>query len=198
MFNSPEFLEQFNSLNKFFQSHISLTEAEFAAIFERVSFLEVEKNTILTKIGRVENSIYFIIDGAARSFFYQQEKEISLDFHFKGTIVCVLESFVDRTPTTHGLETLTAASLIKMSHQDFVHLQKQIPQLEHLNLLLLEEVFMRSSQRVKDLLSLSATERYLKLLLAQPEYLQQIPLKYLASYLNITPESLSRIRKTVG
>jgi hypothetical protein len=79
--------------------------------------------------------------------------------------------------------------------QDLAKLYAQSPKFEQIGRILTEELFKNTSERLKSLLSESATERYINLLNTYPEYVQNIPLKYLASYLNIKPESLSRVRK---
>jgi CRP-like cAMP-binding protein len=197
MTNTFDIFQKLNLLKEIFKTRTHVSETEVQRALELMQFKQFDKGDCLTEIGKIENYTYFIIEGVTRSFFFKDEKEVSLDFHFTGDLVSVYESFIDRMPAEHALEALTPLSMMRIRHDDLEKLYEEYPNFKLVRTVLVEEQFKKSSQRVKDLLSLSATERYLKLLNLHPEYVQNIPLKYLASYLNITPESLSRIRKSL-
>ena len=174
-----------------------LGEVEFNLLIPCLKFRQLEKNALLVKAGEVENQVHFIVDGVTRSFFFKDEKEISFEFYFPGSMISSYASFLDRTPSAHSIEAFTPLSVFSVNHHDLMRLYAESRKLELLGRLFTEELFKKTSQRAKDLLSLSATERYVKLLEQSPQYVKNIPLKYLASYLNVTPESLSRIRKSL-
>lgn len=197
MSNNPTFFQKIEILKESLQARAALGDEDFGAALELVRFKQFDKGDVLTQIGKVENYLYFIIEGVTRSYFFKEDKEISLDFHFTGDFISVYESFIDRAPAEHAIEALTPLSMMRIRYEDLMNLFKKRPAFEHIGRIMTEDQFKKSSNRVKELLSLSATERYIKLLNAHPEYVQHIPLKYLASYLNITPESLSRIRKSL-
>jgi CRP/FNR family transcriptional regulator, anaerobic regulatory protein len=194
---TPTPLDSLLFLKEKLQMRTAITDDDLAMVFGLTTFKQFEKGEIVTAIGRTEQYLYFIIEGVTRSYFYKEDKDVSLDFHFTGDFVSVYESFLDRVASEHGIEALAPLSTVRISYDDLQKLYAQSPKFEQVGRILTEEQFKKSSERVKDLLSLSATERYLKLLNAHPNYVQNIPLKYLASYLNITPESLSRIRKSI-
>jgi CRP/FNR family transcriptional regulator, anaerobic regulatory protein len=179
-------------------SKAMLSPDELAMALDMCKMQHLKKGELLTQIGEIENKVVFIVDGVTRSFFYKNEKEISLDFHFSGDFVNVYESFIDQVPAGHAIEALTDLLLMVMSHHDLQTLYATKPKFELVGRVLVEEQFKKSSERVKNLLSLSATEYYYKLLTAQPKLINNIPLKHLASYLNVTPESLSRVRKSIS
>lgn len=197
MSDNTVFFQRMEFLKQTLQSRTVIDDAAFASLFELARFKQFDKGDLLTEIGQVENYVYFIIEGVTRSFFFKDDKDISLDFHFTGDFISVYESFLDRVPALHACEALTPLSTVRLRHDDLMKIYKIKPEFEHIGRILTEEQFKKSSERVKDLLSLTATERYLKVLNAHPEYVQNIPLKLLASYLNITPESLSRVRKSL-
>lgn len=183
---------------KAFQSRVNITEAELLLILPYIRLKQFEKGDLITQEGEIENRIYFILQGVTRSFFFKQDKEISFEFYFEGSFINSYASFIDQKPSTHAIEAFTALTAIYMERSDLEPLLRNTPKLQEIMRIFTQELFKKSSERIKDLLSLSATERYLKLLQAHPQYVRNIPLKYLASYLNITPESLSRIRKSIG
>jgi CRP/FNR family transcriptional regulator, anaerobic regulatory protein len=190
----------FQSIQKFKESiqvNLPISDAEMGVFLQLAQFKAFEKGELVIEEGTIENYIYFIVDGFTRSFFCEVEKEISLDFHFAGEFVSVYESFLDRTPARHSIEALAPLSVLRFRHEDILNLYAHAPIYHYFSRLLLEVQFKKGTNRIRDFLSLSATDRYTKLLKAYPEYVQNIPLKYLASYLNIRPESLSRIRKSL-
>ena len=196
MFNNSTFFQNIDLLKKTIEARTDIRAEDFAAALELVNIKQFDKGEVITEMGKVENYVYFIIEGVTRSYFFKEDKEISLDFHFTGDFISVYESFLDRTPAGHAIEALTPLSMLRIRYENLAKLYEKAPKFEQVGRIMTEELFKKSSERVKDLLSLSATERYVKLLDAHPQYVQNIPLKYLASFLNITPESLSRIRKS--
>jgi CRP-like cAMP-binding protein len=190
-------MQAIETLKQTIQELIPVDDAELGILLSYARFSQLKKNDLLIGIGEVENQVHFIVEGVTRSFFFAGEKEISFEFYFSGSFISAYASFLSRTPTEHAIEAFTPLTLISVNHEDLMALYAQSRRFEQVGRILTEAQFKKSSDRVKDLLSLSATERYAKLLNAHPQYVQQIPLKYLASYLNITPESLSRIRKTM-
>jgi CRP/FNR family transcriptional regulator, anaerobic regulatory protein len=191
-------MDNLSLLKETLMSKLELTDEELLSALQICKLKNIEKGYTFTEIGKIENFIYFILDGMARSYFLKNDKEISLDFHFSGDFATVYESFLDRNPALHALEALTDCVVLSISHEDIQNLLRTKPKFEAVGKILVDEQFKKSSTRVKDLLSLSATEYYTKLVEAHPKYVMNIPLKYLASYLHITPESLSRIRKQLG
>lgn len=197
MISNETFLQSLELFKKTIQSRTDINDTEFALGIQFVKMRHFEKNEMLVREGEVENHVYFIIDGVTRSFFFKEDKEISFEFYFAGSFISSYSSFLNRTPSEHAIEAFTPITAFVIAYEDLAMLIQQVPKAEQIRRIFTEELFKKSSDRVKDLISLSATERYVKLLNAYPQYVRNIPLKYLASYLNITPESLSRIRKSI-
>jgi CRP-like cAMP-binding protein len=183
------------ALKKTITERSTITDADLLLLLPYLQIKQWAKNDLLVAQGEIENRVHFIIEGISRSFFFKDDTEISFEFHFQGSFISAYESFLTRTPSQHSVEAFTPLTVLSINHTDLMLVFEQSAKLAQIKLLFTEELFIKTSERVKDLLSLSATERYLKLLNAYPQYVQQIPLKYLASYLHLTPESLSRIRK---
>jgi CRP-like cAMP-binding protein len=188
-------LDGLTNLREALMLRANMTDEDMMQVFEKATFKEYNKGDLIISEGKVENYLYFVVEGMARTFFYKEEKETSLDFFFAGGFFSSYESFLERKPSRLNIEALTPLITMRMNYNALQELYVKNPKLQQIGRIITEELFRRLSERVQDLLSLSASERYQKLLEAQPEYVQHIPLKYLASYLNVTPESLSRIRK---
>jgi CRP/FNR family transcriptional regulator, anaerobic regulatory protein len=174
---------------------VQIPEQDLMAVATRLGYKELAKNELLIQAGQVEQYLYFVVEGVARTFFYHGEKEVSLEFFFPGDFTSSYVSFLKQMPSDLTIEAFTPLQVLRIYRDDLYQIYGEHPKLEQMGRLITEELFEKSSERVKSLISMSATERYLQLLNAYPKYVRNIPLKYLASYLNVTPESLSRIRK---
>lgn len=191
-FTPPDPIER---LTEALISRAKFTADDISTLLEKASFKQYDKNELILREGETEQYVSFVMEGMARLFFFRGEKEHSIDFFFRGSFLSSYESFITQTPSVFSIQALSPLSLLRINHTEIQLLFEKNAKLQQIGRILTEELFMRLSERVQDLLSLSATERYNKLLDLQPEYVLNIPLKYLASYLNVTPESLSRIRK---
>jgi CRP-like cAMP-binding protein len=197
MANENAFFESVSKIMDTMQERIEFTLDEMMLIQQHLKLSTLHKNDLLVAQGAVENRLHFIVDGVTRSFFQKDEKEISFEFYFTGMFISSYASFLTQTPSAHSIEAFTPLTVLSIQYADFKMLLSKSRSIEMFSRQLTEELFKKVSERNRDLLSLTATERYVKLLNMHTQYVREIPLKYLASYLNVTPESLSRIRKSL-
>lgn len=168
--------------------------------FERVEF---PKKTLILKQGETENYLYFISEGIVRFFVYKPHptepaKEITFSFLVKSMFCSAYDSFITRRPCHYNIETLKNTVIYRIHYQDLQDLYNTTEIGNYIGRISAEGLYVRKAQREMSLLMYSAEERYLNLLKTYPEYVLQIPLKYIASYLGITPQALSRIRKQIS
>jgi len=164
----------------------------FAPLLHEVSF---EAGAYLTAAGRVANAIFFITSGIVRVFARLQDKEYSLDFAFPGMFSTAYASFISQSPSEVNLQAITPVSSFAFYYEDLQQLYSAHHGAEKMGRLIAEQQYLRKYRRELSFLQHTAQERYLQLLEQHPEVIQHIPVKYIASYLGIAPESLSRIRK---
>jgi len=159
----------------------------------------IPKKTIFLKINEVENYISFIESGVVRLFIPKEnpEKEITFGFSFQNQFISAYDSFLRQKPSLYQLQTLTETTLLSITYADLqeVYQQTQIGNL--IGRLTAERLFLIKSKREQNLLNLSAEERYMNLFKERPELIKVIPLKYISSYIGVTAQALSRIRKRV-
>lgn len=156
--------------------------------------LRVPAKTILLKEGEIARHTYFLEKGCARIWFNDNGKEVTLNFFFEGDGVSSIESFRNGTASAYYLETLEPCIIYKISRKDFSFIlddspgfKKKIETITFNTLFLYQQLFL---SRIKD----KPEKRYNELVVNRPQILQRVPQHYIASYLGITPVSLSRIR----
>ena len=154
------------------------------------------KGDYLIREGQVEHSIYIIVSGAIRVFHITPFEEQTIRFGYEGSIITSLSSFITGKPSEFYLEVLRK-SIIKIISkgqlQQLIHESNE--SLMQYNALL-EMLIVQQMEREIDLLTESPAKRLQRVLDRSPNLFQEIPLKYIASYLRMTPETLSRIRNS--
>ena len=153
------------------------------------------KNARLAEPGRAENALYYMRKGVAKASFLQETGvERVVRFFFAPDFVAEYPSLIAGAPGRFALAAVTELSLIRMPASDLYALYDRSHAFERIGRKVAEQEFMEALARELDLLSLDPEARYQKLSRERPEYIAALPVKDLAAYLGIRPESLSRIR----
>ncbi len=167
----------------------------FSSKLHRKSF---PKKTIITDIGQTENHISFIEEGIVRLLISNKEDEdITFGFSFENEFISAYDSFLTQTPSLYQLQTLAKTTLVSISYSDLQKVYQQTKIGNLIGRLVSERLYILKSKRANSLLNDSAEQRYLNLFTERPNLIKEIPLKYIASYIGVTPQSLSRIRKQI-
>ena len=160
----------------------------------------ISKKEVFLKVDEIEHRISFIESGVVRLFIPKDDpdKEITFGFSFKDQFISAYDSFLTRKPSRYQLQALTDTTVLSITYNDLqdVYNTTQIGNL--IGRLTAERLFLIKSKREQNLLNLTAEERYLKLFKERPELLKVIPLKYISSYIGVTAQALSRIRKRLS
>jgi CRP-like cAMP-binding protein len=159
----------------------------------------IKKKTVFLKLHAIENHISFIESGVVRLFIPKEnpEKEITFGFSFKDQFISAYDSFLTQKPSAYELQALTDTTLLSISYTDLQEIYRTTQIGNLIGRLTAERLFLIKSSREQNLLNLTAEERYLKLFKERPELLKEVPLKYISSYIGITAQALSRIRKRI-
>lgn len=184
-------------LREYYERIIKLQELEWEFItahFDRKIF---EKNEIITKQGETENYLSFIESGIVRFYIPNDENQLIFNFSFNKEFTCTYDSFLTQTPSEYELQALTETIVWQISYNDLQKVYAQTQVGNYLGRFASEKLFLAKSKRELSLLKYNAKERYLRLFIEQPDILKFIPMKYIASYIRITPQGLSRIRKQI-
>lgn len=154
------------------------------------------RGEFILKEGEIERNLYFIESGAIRVFLLSEYEEQSIRFGFEGSIINSLSSYFKENPSEFYIEAIRKTTLLVISKEKVSELvNKDFDSLTGYKSLL-ETVISDQIEREIDLLTVSPTERLKRVLRRSPNLFQHIPLRYIASYLRMTPETLSRIRNS--
>ena len=175
-----------------------LSQASRTALTRLAASISIHNLEILQPIGKTCRNIYFVQHGAARIYYYKQDKDITEYFAFDHDIIIRAESLFTGMPSNKGIQALDATSFIALAADPLFALFDAHRDIERLFYKLVEQSFVDTIHRLENLQFCTAEERYRGLLNQAPQIIQKIPLKYIASYLGITQVSLSRIRAQLG
>jgi CRP-like cAMP-binding protein len=160
-------------------------------IFQRI---DVEKNDIFLKEGQICRHLFFIRSGLIRIFYYKNQKDITEWIAQDKEMFFSIESFYKGTPSRLQFHALESCRLIGIPRDPFMALCARYHDIETLHRKLVTLSLLLSQQRMDSIQFESAAERYKSLLTQRPEMIQRVPLTYIASFLGVTLETLSRIR----
>jgi CRP-like cAMP-binding protein len=156
------------------------------------------KNTLLESENTISKKLYFIENGLVRTFYLENGNEITTQIVERNNFITAFDSFVTGQLSKVNVKCITDCEVSYISKEDYSSLYQKISGWERFCKNVYEKTISFNIQRTNDLLSLSAEKKYLKLLSNQPEIIQKVPMQYIASYIGIKPESLSRIRKRIS
>jgi CRP-like cAMP-binding protein len=152
------------------------------------------KGTDVQAIGHTCKTIYFVKKGCVRIYYFKEDNDITESFEFENAFVARAESLFTGKPSLKAIQTIEDTILIGIDSAQLFLLFDTHPDLERLFRKIIETSYVNTVNRIESLQFNTADERYKNLLKDHPNVLQRVPLKYIASYLGITPVSLSRIR----
>lgn len=182
---------------KFSELSSPLSDAALDKIASILVRTEVKKNTLYLKEGEVSKYIGYVYKGMLRLFYYKNKKDLTEHFACEGTNFFSIESFFRQQPTHLMIEALENSVVYGLPHDELLELAVEHYEIEVMYRTLIENSLILSQQKADTLRFESANERYRRLLREHPEIIQRAPLSHIASYLLMTPETLSRVRASL-
>lgn len=165
--------------------------SEFAATWQPMAY---PKGYHLLRDGGVNNYLYFISKGAARIYYHKQDKEVTEWLALDHTFFFSIRSFFQRTPSHLAIHLLEPSELFALHHDQLMRLCDHHHEVEKLFRRMITGSLVLSQIRMESIQFETAQQRYQRLLEMSPDILQRVPLAYIASFLGITQETLSRVR----
>ncbi len=172
-----------------------LKEEEIDIFLSASDLITLQKGEDFFLPGAVCDKIGLIKNGLMKCVLVENEKEVIFEFAYENSFIADYYSFVTGTPSTKVITCLEPTIAYVITRQKLRELSSRYPFMERMSMITNEQLFVRMHEKLTSLLLDSATVRYQKLITARQDLAQRIPQYLLASYLNIKPETISRIRK---
>jgi CRP/FNR family transcriptional regulator, anaerobic regulatory protein len=176
---------------------VPLNKEEEEAFEKILIVVQIKKKEFLLQEGNICNKITFINNGCVRMFYNVDGTENTVQFFFADSWYTDYESFLTGAPTVENLQALQDSEVIQFRKEDLISLYQTHPVFEKVGRVMAENAYLSLSTINKMLANEEPTQRYLNLIKQRPDVVEKIPQHYIASYLGIKPESLSRIRKRI-
>ena len=183
-------------LKKFFNDYVPLPDSELEDIVSKFKKKKIKKNEFVLMQGEICKDLIFVQQGCLRLYYLQDDIEVSVWFALKHSSAIEIFSFISETPTSNYLQAIEDSEVLFLPKSELNKLYESHPKMQEMMRKFREDVILHLLERFTALPRDSAEKRYLDLL-NKPELLQTIPQKYLASFIGVTPTSLSRIKKNI-
>lgn len=188
----------FEALKTYCSTKIPFTDKELDFIDLYFKEKKLRKKEFLLQGGKICNFVGFIADGTIRHFHIKDGVEKTCDISFENSWATDFQSFIRNTPCTMNLQAMEETTIFIIKKENLHKLYYECNKFETFGRLMAEEVAHRATEIAISLSSKKPEERFKNLLKKQPIVFQRVQQKYIASFLGISPESLSRIRKRVA
>jgi CRP-like cAMP-binding protein len=185
-----------SELKKFIEQYGNLPKEGMDELIDKFKSGKIKKGELLLMQGQVCNKIFFVKKGCLRLYYIANEVEITVWFSFENNSAIELSSFLSGAPSDYFIEAIENSEILYLNKSELTRLYKKHPEMQKIMRAFWEDVILNLLKRFTALQKDSAAKRYLDLM-SLPVYLQRIPQKYLASYIGVTPTSLSRIRRNI-
>ena len=186
------------TFHQFLNKFIPLAQDEYdALILPCVVKRHFDKKSIITQAGEIEQYMNFIDKGLVRKFYKRENEEINTQISHEGHIIHAQESFHSRTPSEYTIEAIEPVELTSITYECLENIYSSSEKMQQLGRLVITTTMVLKDKWQSQLVKLSPRERFLSFVMKHSELLQRVPQKYLASYLNIKPETFSRFKHLI-
>jgi CRP-like cAMP-binding protein len=180
---------------KFLRQFVPLTDNEIKKeLLPIITVREYAKKQVITEAGQVENYMNFINQGLIRKYYKTGEDEHIVQISREGHLVSSQESFYTRTPSEYFIDAIEPSVLLSLTYEDMERTFRSSHSFERLGRLVTVHTMVLKDKWQTSLIMQSPRERFLNFVENHHEILQRVPQKYIASYLNIKPETFSRFK----
>jgi CRP-like cAMP-binding protein len=180
-------------VRQFINRHIELSDEEFETLESKFHLVNFDKKTKLVNIGDVATNIYFVLKGITRRYFYRGKQEIITHLVKEGGLMGSVISFLTGEPSRYVLETIGPVTAYSISKKDLDELFAMDKKWEF-GRKILTTFFLQVEYHNIDMIRYSTRERFINFMKEYPDLVLRVPQKYLASYLEIQPETFSRLK----
>ncbi|MEO0776672.1 MAG: Crp/Fnr family transcriptional regulator [Bacteroidota bacterium] len=188
-------MDPYQQLRIYVSSFVPLSEEEWQAQLAYLQLKTLQKHDFLIREGQICPAIYFINRGSFRTYHLIKGKEVTTNFFFAGGFIADYGSLVRQKVSNEYIQALETAELVSLAYEHLEDLYRRFYNYQKFGRLINERVLINMQRRQQEFLLYTPKERYLHLLQHRPKVVLRLPQIYVASYLGITPEYLSRLRR---
>ena len=190
-------IRHIEKIHQYFNRFVLITREEFDQLLPYFEIREFGKKEQIVRMGEVDTYFNIILKGLVRKYTIVGKKEVTLQLSIEGQMIHSEISFNTQKPSETIVETIEPATLFSMSYDNLNKVYERIPKIERLGRLVITDMFIKKDYRDFSQLSKTTRERFLDYMYTHPDMLQRVPQKYIASYLNIKPETFSRLKHLI-
>ena len=177
--------------------YVSLNEEEISLLENNVEQRHFEKSEMIFSEGKISNEIYFVSKGCVRLFYNVNGNDKTAFFYTEGQFICAGESYTFGFPAVENYQAIEKTEILVFSKVNNEYLMKELPQFEIIARIATENELITSQKVIASFVCNSPEERYIDLLNKQRALFQRVPQQYIASFLGVSPETLSRIKARI-
>lgn len=182
-------------LKKFIQQIVEISDEDLQELTEVLQVKHYKKKGLLTKAGEVEDTLYFLTKGLVRIFFMKGKKDITFDLAKEGTITSSTNSFFTGKPSRYTLEALEPVTVLVLSKEKLDELYARNKKWQRFGRLVTTFFLLRQERGILENVMFSPREKFIRFVESNPEFIQRVSQKHLASYLGIKPETFTRMKR---
>ena len=179
------------------RNYVSLNEREIVLLEKAILKKTYKKHEVIFSEGKISEEIYFVAKGCVRLYYNVEGNDKTAFFYTEGQFICAGESYTFNIPAIENYQAVEETEIYVFTKARIGELLSEVPKMEVLARIATENELITCQKVIASFVTKSAEERYIDLLNSQGELFQRVPQQYIASFLGVSPETLSRIKKRV-
>lgn len=188
----------FAELRQYLDRYVHLTDEDFNFFSQLVDVRTFDRRVRLVEIGQVEEYLSFIVHGLIRKYFFRGNHEVITHLVKEGGIIASSVSFFSGTPSNYITETIEPTTVVSINRENLEILFAADEKWERMGRLIMADFLLEKEYWLLDNVSSSSREKFMRFISEKPDLLNRVPQKYLASYLNVKPETFSRLKQALN
>ncbi|WCL50607.1 Crp/Fnr family transcriptional regulator [Leptospira sp. GIMC2001] len=185
------------NLQKFMSRFDFLTPTEYEIVSKNLTLKKIPKGEFFLEAGQITKDLGFVEEGCIRSYYYHEGRDITQDFYVENSMIAIMSGIIKGESSPLSYQAIEDTQLYLLRYDNLIEIYKESPKMEKLGRSILEGLLVQAEDRITTFLTKSPEERYILMMENQSELVNKINQNHLASYLGITPVSLSRMKSRI-
>ena len=182
------------ALGQYISRYADLTDEELNLILPRIEVREIPKRHLLVQTGEQEQYLNLVVKGVLRKYFLKGREEVITQLAKEGDLISSSVSFLSGQPSQYAVEALEPTIVYSLSRENLEQLYALSPRIERLSRLVITDLYLEKEKWEQDHIQFDIRQRFVNFVHNNADLIQRVPQKYIASYLNIKPETFSRLK----